>query len=69
MVQLQLVGEAEREQQFLAASEEGLHRDQEELTPLEQLLVDADIGVDEINQIDGLNLSDSERESASEPDE
>ena len=69
MLQLQIIGDAEREQQYLAAPEEGIHRDQEELSPLEQLLLEADIGEDEINQINAINLSDSEPESASELDE
>lgn len=65
MEQLQIIGENEREQQYLMAEEEGLHRDQPELSPLEELLRDAHIDID---QLDEINNSDSDDQS-SENDE
>ena len=63
MQNLQRLSSEERERQFEMADVEGLHRDQPELTPLEQLLEAANIGINEIQiQTDSSDEQNSEFE-------
>ena len=63
MQNLQRLSSEERERQFEMADVEGLHRDQPELTPLEQLLEAANIGINEIQiQTDSESDENSEFE-------
>ena len=48
MQNLQRLSSEERERQFEMADVEGLHRDEPEFTPLEQLLEAANIGINQI---------------------
>ena len=63
MQNLQRLSSEERERQFEMADVEGLHRDQPELTPLEQLLEAANIGINQIQiQTDSSDEQNSEFE-------
>ena len=63
MQNLQRLSSEERERQFEMADVEGLHRDQPELTPLEQLLEAANIGINQIQiQTDSESDENSEFE-------
>ena len=51
MQNLQLITDEEREKQYEMADVEGLHRDEPELSPLEELLAAANIGVEEKQEL------------------
>ena len=63
MQNLQRLSSEERERQFEMADVEGLHRDEPDLSPLEQLLEAANIGINQIQiQTDSESDENSEFE-------
>ena len=61
--ELDKIVEKESTEQRKNIEVEGLHRDTDELSPLEQIIMDADLTSVEIENFENLNLEDSASES------